>query len=132
MMNEAYKEFTSDGRFGKVKGVDAKSDAFPLPYYNEVTKYAISQGLTYPIIAAFRAIVSYDKNTGYAKFNLDPFNVWRKSRSKLVKNTIEMSRQLGNNPQSTGESVTLWAQNYDAVNSIQLQMQLTVLQNRVR
>ena len=46
---------------------------------------------------------------------------------KLVNNTIEMSRQLGNNPQSAGKSATLWSQNFDAVNTAKMQEQLKKL-----
>lgn len=45
-------------------------------------------------------------------------------------NTIEMSRSLGNNPQSAGKNSSLWAQNYDAVNTKKLQIQLAKLSNK--
>ena len=61
---------------------------------------------------------------------MDPFKVWGKIKGKLVNNTVEMSRQLGNNPQSTGKSNALWSQNYDAVSKAQLELQLEELQGK--
>ncbi len=41
-----------------------------------------------------------------------------------------MSRSLGNNPQSAGKSTQLWSQNYDAVNSVKLEVALQAYKER--
>lgn len=125
-MPQTYLEINKKGKFGKVKGVDTKSckSKFEATELN----YQISQGLIFPIIASFRALLK--EEDGILIWEADPIEAWHNSKIKLVNNTIEMSRQLGNNPQSAGKSSTLWAQNFDAVNSVKLQLQLQQLQKK--
>ncbi|WP_341177510.1 AIPR family protein [Paenibacillus sp. FSL K6-1230] len=118
-MPTAYLELNSSGRFGSVKGVDRKENS-TTKFFAEATIHQISQGLIFPIVASFRALVK-DSNNGLT-WEVDPLIIWDTIKSKLVNNTIEMSRQLGNNPQSAGKSSTLWSQNYDAVNTAKLQV----------
>lgn len=120
-MHIGYKEYYENGKFGNWKGIDSSSKkVFKTKYYQEEMKYGISQGFIYPILAAFRALIK-EKDGKYI-WEIDPFTVWDSIKSKLVGNTIEMSRQLGSNPQSTGKSSTLWAQNYDAVDTSKLKL----------
>lgn len=130
-MVEGYRQQHPGGKFGSAKGVEYKEKGpfFKTKYYKNTTKYQISQGLLFPIVAAFRALVKEDKD-GRLSWEIDPIDVWNEIKSKLVNNTIEMSRSLGNNPQSAGKSSTLWSQNYDAVNSAKLQIMLNKLQKK--
>lgn len=125
-MPDAYLEVTQGGAFGRIKGVDSKDRKMTTKFYQSPMKYQISQGLIFPIIAAFRTLISEKENI--LIWDVNPLEVWNKLRGKLVNNTIEMSRQLGNNPQSAGKSSTLWSQNLDAVNSVKLQLQIKALQ----
>lgn len=125
-MPSAYLEVTPNGRFGKVKGVDSKNN-IKTKFYQLDTGHQISQGLIFPIIAAFRSLLSLEDSK--LVWEVDPIEVWDSIKTKLVNNTIEMSRQLGNNPQSAGKSSTLWSQNLDAVNAAKLQVQLKKLKN---
>lgn len=113
--------------FGKVKGVEPKKNA-KTKFYNRNMDYQITAGLIYPMVAAFRALVEEDNNGNYIWVE-DPIKVWEEIKEKLVMNTIEMSRSLGNNPQSAGKNTSLWAQNYDAVNTKKLQIRLARLTN---
>lgn len=58
---------------------------------------------------------------------IDPIKIWKKTGAKLVANTISMSRQLGNNPQSAGKSSTLWSQNFDTINTAKMKEQMRQL-----
>lgn len=124
-MPAAYLEMNTSGRFGSVKGVDRKENGTTTKFLEKETLYQISQGLIFPIIASFRALIKESNNK--LEWEVDPIEVWKNIKTKLVNNTIEMSRQLGNNPQSAGKSATLWAQNYDAVSTAKLQIQLEKL-----
>ncbi|BAC15285.1 hypothetical protein [Oceanobacillus iheyensis HTE831] len=128
-MVEGYKLSNPKGQFGKVKGVDRKDKGATTRYYQNPTLYHITQGFIFPILAAFRALIEI-KDSNVLEWSVDPLSVWEKSKSKLVNNTVEMSRQLGNNPQSTGKSSALWLQNYDAINSTKLQIQIEMLQSK--
>ncbi|MCC3238287.1 hypothetical protein LLE95_11870, partial [Pediococcus acidilactici] len=98
-MEYGYEDDNPNGKFGMVKGVEAKKKLVT-KYYGEKTDYQISQGLIFPILAAFRALVI--EENGVLQWDIDPIDVWEKVRGKLVRNTIDMSRSLGNNPQSAG------------------------------
>lgn len=127
-MPTAYLEVTPGGLFGRIKGVDVKEREMATKFYQKPMNHQISQGLIFPIIAAFRALIT--EKEGELVWEVNPLEVWNKLRGKLVNNTIEMSRQLGNNPQSAGKSGTLWSQNLDAVNSVKLQLQIEALQSK--
>ena len=127
-MASAYLEVNPSGKFGRTKGVDSKKKEMFTKFYQKKMDYRISQGLIFPIIAAFRALVN--EQDGNLTWEVDPIDTWKKIRGKLVNNTIEMSRQLGNNPQSAGKSATLWSQNLDAVNTVKLQAQLEKLKEK--
>ena len=104
------------GSFGRIKGVDAKGGT--AKYSGAPLKYLISAGLIFPILGGFRALIQ-DNGDTYS-WTVDPLKVWKSVGLKLVTNTISMSRQLGNNPQSAGKSTTLWSQNYDTVDTAKI------------
>lgn len=127
-MKDGYKYNDSKKVFGSIKGVETKEDGTHTKYYNSPNRYQITQGFIFPILSAFRALLR--ENGNEIIWEVDPFKVWGKIKGKLVNNTVEMSRQLGNNPQSTGKSNALWSQNYDAVSKAQLELQLEELQGK--
>lgn len=129
-MKDGYRATDSKKKFGKVKGIEMKQGTGLTKYYNHNTDYQITQGFIFPIISAFRALLKEEDGKVY--WEIDPLIVWEKLRSKLVTNTIEMYRQLGHNPQSTGKSAALWSQNFDAVSTAKLEMQLEELQNATK
>lgn len=128
-MKDGYKLSNPKGQFGKVKGVDYKEKSIQTKFYQNSTNYQITQGFIFPILSAFRALIDIKQNEEL-EWSVDPIAVWDRVKGKLVSNTIEMSRQLGNNPQSTGKSNALWLQNYDAVNTAKLQLQIEMLQKK--
>lgn len=101
-----------NSKFGNVKGVELRS--VKSKFLRTNIEYSISQGLIFPIFASFRYLIQKDNNNNLNWID-DPVNIWKAVNKKLVNNTIEMSRNLGNNPQSAGKNSTLWQQNYDAV-----------------
>lgn len=123
---ESYLEKNVGGRFGKVKGVESKKAK--TKFYNYNIDYQISQGLILPIVAAFRALIKIETD-GSLVWEIEPLKIWSEIRTKLVNNTIEMSRSLGNNPQSAGKNASLWSQNFDAVNNQKLQVLIKNLRN---
>lgn len=128
-MPEAYRIDNPKGAFGRIKGVDKKKKKIATKYLQNPIDYHITQGFIFPILAAFRSLIEI-KSNNTLNWIVDPLEVWDKIKGKLVTNTIEMSRQLGNNPQSAGKSNALWVQNYDAVNTEKLQIQIEMLQNK--
>ena len=71
-------------------------------------------GFIYPILGAFRALVKENENM-YYEWKKNPIEVMDKIGAELVSNTINMSRELGNNPNATGKNKTLWMNLYMTV-----------------
>lgn len=69
--------------------------------------YISPNGFLIPILGAFRALVYEDENGLYA-WRKDPFRILDNVGSTLVNTTVDMSRQLGNNPNAVGKSQNLW------------------------
>ena len=85
--------------------------------------------MLFPIVAAFRADLGVNSD-GRLTWKVDPEKIWEKTGDKLVGNTIEMLRSVGNNPQVVGKTVSLWSQNFDSVRVAILQLQVEELQKR--
>lgn len=138
--SETYNSYTDGGKFGLVKGVEVNKKPLNSKYYyysdinnnnkisNDKLNYSISQGLLFPILGSFRSLI-IEKN-GKFEWAVNPFDIWNNVKVKLVSNTIEMSRQLGNNPQSAGKSSTLWTQNYDAVNTEKIKIMYKQIEDK--
>ena len=109
-MGDFYKEDTSGGKYGRVKGVATHQDGKPpfrSKFYQNKMKYISPNGFLIPILGAFRALVIEGEDGKY-KWVKDPFEVLEQVGSTLVNTTVDMSRQLGNNPNATGKSQPLW------------------------
>ncbi|AWN18009.1 AIPR family protein [Streptococcus sobrinus] len=106
-----YLEYSPSGRFGAVRGIEKRKDGknpFKSLYLEEDMEYKVSVGYILPVFAAFRVLL--DKDTLTWKSN--PFELWNKIGSELVKNTLESSR---NNPQDAGKNTSIWSNNYSKV-----------------
>jgi len=112
-MGAKYREKLPNGAYGSITGVDNTPGISK--FLNRTTSYKTSKGLMYPIIGAFRALLEEDKDSGFYKWKVDPFDIWNKTGATLVQDTIERSRSFKNNPQSAGKDVGLWRQNYQTV-----------------
>ena len=102
-------------RYGSVVGVATSRNGkkFKSKYLETEMDYASPNGFLYPILGAFRALVT--EKDGFYTWIKDPFQVLEKIGPELVGSTIDMSRQLGNNPNATGKSAILWSQLYMTV-----------------
>ncbi|MGN4697868.1 AIPR family protein [Bacillus cereus group sp. MYBK185-1] len=112
-----YKEKTEKGRYGAVKGVTYKEGSeFTLRYTKgESTPHMSPKGFIYPILAAFRSLVG--ENDGKYVWKADPFKYFDDLGGEMVRDTVERSRTLGNNPQSVGKDAGHWSQLYKTVSN---------------
>lgn len=99
-IGDYYKEGNSGAKYGRVKGVATHQEGKP-PYlskfYQTRIKYISPNGFLLPILGAFRALVEIGEDGNY-RWKKDPYIIMDSVGSTLVNTTIEMSRQLGNNP----------------------------------
>lgn len=109
-MPEFYKgEAIGVKKYGSITGVSmvkAGKDKYKSKFYEYDMDYSSPNGFIYPILGAFRALV-VEKNGKYDWIK-DPILVLNELGNDLVASTIQMSRDLGNNPNATGKNSNLW------------------------
>lgn len=109
-MPEFYKgEATGVKKYGAITGVSmvkAGKPKYKSKFYECEMDYSTPIGFIYPILGAFRALV-VEKDGKYVWIK-DPIKVLNELGNSLVSSTIQMSRDLGNNPNATGKNSNLW------------------------
>ena len=109
-MPEFYKgEATGVKKYGSITGVSMVKpgkDKYKSKFYEYPMEYSSPNGFIYPILGAFRALVR--EVNGKYEWITDPIKVLNELGNNLVASTIQMSRDLGNNPNATGKNSNLW------------------------
>lgn len=72
--------------------------------------YKVPDGLAYPTVAAFRALVDYDASTGkYCwKHGKDPIAVWDACKGELTTKIMNFASAIGDNPNAVGKDANIW------------------------
>ena len=114
-MNTFYRKKNSAGHYGAVKGVIVphKGQYLQSKFYRNKLDIGSPTDFIYPILGAFRALLK-EENGAYV-WRQNPFAVLEKVGPEMVETTIERSRSLGNNPQSTGKDTGNWKTLYMTV-----------------
>ena len=109
-MPEFYKgEATGVKKYGSITGVSMVKPGKPKyksKFYEYDMDYSTPNGFIYPILGAFRALVR--EKDGKYEWIKDPIKVLDELGNNMVASTIQMSRDLGNNPNATGKNSNLW------------------------
>ena len=107
----AYKEARNGkARLGKREGVEKKDHNLPLT--GMLAHYVIPSGLTFPLLAALRALVGYDK-AGKAYWKADANRFFEKYGGELVATLIEQLEMLGGNPNTAGKKKPVYTALHD-------------------
>lgn len=96
-------------KYGAITGIIPVKNGKPKyksKFYENDMDYSTPNGFIYPILGAFRALVT-EKDGKYTWVS-DPIEVLEELGNNLVMSTIQMSRDLGNNPNATGRNSNLW------------------------
>jgi len=72
--------------------------------------YKIPDGLLYPSLAAFRAMLEYDEDSEKYHWisGKEPLRVWERNKMSLTKSVMDLANSLGDNPTVFGKDVSLW------------------------
>ena len=109
-MPEFYRgESTGVKKYGSITGVSMVKpgkEKYKSKFYEYDMDYSTPNGFIYPIMGAFRAL-AIEKDGKYEWIS-DPIRVLDQLGNNLVASTIQMSRDLGNNPNATGKNSNLW------------------------
>ncbi|MDU6428842.1 MAG: AIPR family protein [Clostridium perfringens] len=108
----AYNEF--GGRYGakKYSGYKEKDGEIltvgKAKFSLEPLKYKVPDGLMYPVISAFRALVGYNEATNKYFWKKCPIEVYQSIRGNLVNKIMKYTDTIGNNPNATGKDSNAW------------------------
>lgn len=104
----------SGGRYGAKKYAGYKEkDGNPLyvskaKFSQEAMYYKVPDGLIYPLLAAFRALIAHDENANKYYWKKDPIQVYKKIRENLATKIMKYTDAIGNNPNTTGKDANAW------------------------
>jgi len=106
----------SGGQAGKLKIIEEASvrrEKFEFPFSgSEASKYRLTKGALYPILAAFRNCVDIDARTGQAYW-IDGFkavlDVWKEAGPELVAEMMQAIKDHGSNPDAIGKNRGVWS-----------------------
>jgi len=96
-------------KYGAITGVamvKPGKEKYKSKFYEHEMDYSTPNGFIYPILGAFRALVV--EKDGFYDWVQNPFEVLDALGKELVASTIQLSRDLGNNPNATGKNNGLW------------------------
>lgn len=101
------------GRLKIVEEASARRKEFEFPFSGAApSKYRLTKGALYPILAAFRNCVEIDRSTGQAKW-VDGFDgvleVWEEAGPELVSEMMQAIRDHGPNPDVIGKNRGVWS-----------------------
>ena len=111
----------SGGRFGLLTGVTKhEKKKITLPYTRQETKFSVPTGFSYPILAAFRAmLVEQNGHYVWAK-GAKPSEVLNGPLGQELANAVGEVALDHQNPSKTGKSSNLWKTCYQTVEIFQL------------
>ncbi len=95
-----------NARLGRRPGIDSRRQGEPykLPLTDTESDYKIARGFIYPLLASFRALVSYKGRGGEAKWKTDPYKFFDEHGRKLVSDLIKQSEYVAGNPNRVGKT----------------------------
>lgn len=104
----AYNE--KGGRYGskKFSGYKEGKVVGKVKFGDEDITYKVPDGIIYPVLAAFRALIIEDSQTNMYKWKHDPLEVYRELRGELASKVIKFSDSVSNNPLSVGKDSNVW------------------------
>ena len=104
------------GKAGRMKIVEEASERrkhFNFPFSTlKPSKYRLTKGALYPILAAFRNCIEEHPRTGEIRWR-GGFNsvlkLWESAGPELVSETVSATKEIGNSPNQIGKSRKHWS-----------------------
>ena len=120
IFDDVEKEFpeafnSTGGRYGRKKYSGYKEDrngkqvhVSKSKFGNEDLYYKVPDGIIYPIVASFRALLELDNEKNKYFFKKCPRGVWSSCRENVAKNVMNFSKSIGDNPNALGKDENIW------------------------
>lgn len=100
------------GRYGRKKYSGYKSGKVVgrSKFGGKEIKYKMPDGLLYPAVAAFRAMVHFNESTGKYmwKGEKNPIEIWDICKAELSAKIMNMASLIGDNPNAVGKASDIW------------------------
>ena len=77
-------------------------------FSNKPMNYFLPKGLIFPIVGAFRALISVDKSTQIYTWKINPQKVWDTLGGKLINIIMTSSEDLSDSPDAIAKSPNTW------------------------
>ena len=90
------------------KYVDDKTTVSYSLFSNRPMNYMLPKGLIFPIVGAFRALVTVDESTQMYSWKISPEKVWDKLGGKLVNTILTSLDEQSDSPDSVAKSPNTW------------------------
>lgn len=120
---EVYND--AGGRYGRKKYSRYKDgkNVGKSKFGNVDIRYKVPDGLIYPIVGAFRALVCYNTFTDKYEWinNLSPLRVWERCKRELVGKVMGFACAIGDNPNAVGKDSNIWDLAYMTVERVALE-----------
>ncbi|RKJ43157.1 AIPR protein [bacterium 1XD8-76] len=102
----------SVGRTYRKKKMSKYVDEYTVVSYStfgdKPMNYVLPKGLIFPIVGAFRALVTVNKSTQVYSWKLSPEKVWNKLGGKLINTIMTSSEDLADSPDAVAKSPNTW------------------------
>lgn len=105
---EAYN--SSGGRYGskKYSGYKEGLKVGESKFTQEELTYRVPDGLMYPLIASFRALVAFDEKSQKYYWIKNPIDIYTMKREDLASKLLKFTDSIGHNPNAVGKDGTIW------------------------
>lgn len=130
-----YNEHVSSGagRMRIVEEAPKSKKLYDFPFSDQAaSKYRLTKGAAFPILAGFRNFVEYDEKSNKARWVGGFENVrqmWMESAPELVRETAAATREIGRTPDIIGKSRNHWASIHRLVENRLLRLKLKEMQS---
>lgn len=119
----------SSGKMNIIEEASERRGPFDFPFADlKSSKYRLTKGATFPILAAFRTYVEITPKTGEARWRggFDKvLSIWKEAGPSLVEETYQLTREGVRNPDAIGKNRKHWANLY-------MRLQVRLLQERLQ
>lgn len=78
---------------------------------NDLT-YKVPDGIVYPVLAAFRALLDYDDESEKYYFKKEPKKVWEDVKVSMARKIMDFASSIGDNPNAVGKDSNIWGLAY--------------------
>lgn len=109
---KAYGPNSKLGKRKEVRYLDPQEKQKPkrLPLTGSETRYVLTDGWLYPLLASFRMLLEWPKSARVdVKWAISTFQYFDNHGAELVRDVVGQSEDLGRNPNAAGKSRMLWS-----------------------